>query len=185
MRERRGFTIIELLISIAIVVVIAVVVIFVLSPSTYVAQSQDARRLSDLGALNNAISLYQPAGVSGTIYTSLIDFTATSSAGTNCSGVFGAMSAPYHCAASSSAQNIDGTGWIPINFTSKANPPISVLPLDPVNTSSSGDYYIYVSNDKTFEVATKLVSSKNSSLPSNDGGGSSTLYEVGSSLHSL
>ena len=87
-------------------------------------------------------------GSSTVVYVSLLDPTAPFPQGSNCSSL-GLPSLPsgwtYHCAASSSLTNIDGTGWIPVNFKRfSAGSPLGRLPLDPINTTSTGEYYTYV-----------------------------------------
>ncbi len=53
----------------------------------------------------------------------------------------------YHCAASSTYRNVDGTGWVPINFTKlPGGSPSGALPVDPVNQTSTFLYYSYVTN---------------------------------------
>jgi len=54
----RGFTLIELLVVIAILAVLAVAVVVVLNPAELIKQARDTTRISDLAALNSAISLY-------------------------------------------------------------------------------------------------------------------------------
>ena len=76
------------------------------------------------------------------------DNTATSTTqGNQCQGL-GLPSLPagwtYHCSASSTYKNTDGTGWVPVNFTGMSyGNPLGSLPVDPVNTTSSGNYYTY------------------------------------------
>ena len=51
----------------------------------------------------------------------------------------------YACRPTASHRNIDGTGWIPVNFTTMSQgSPLSHLPIDPTNTAVSGNYYTYV-----------------------------------------
>jgi hypothetical protein len=51
----------------------------------------------------------------------------------------------YSCVTSANLRKTDGTGWIPVNFQRiSSNSPISQLPIDPVNTTTTGNYYVYV-----------------------------------------
>ena len=148
-----SFTLIELLIVIGILAVLVAAVVVVLNPAQLLAQARDANRLSELTAANSALTLYaQDAigsaslGTAGTTYISVPDPTATTSAGSNCSSL-GFPPTGYHCAGPSFYRNTDGTGWIPVNFsTMSVGSPLPALPVDPVNTTSSGDYYRYTTN---------------------------------------
>ena len=137
---RRAFTLVELLIVVAVIAVLSVIVILILNPAELLKQSRDSNRISDLLTLKTALSFYEAQGGSSlgnasTSYVSIFDPLATSSAGDQCQGL-GLPSLPsgwsYQCAASSTYRNIDGTGWIPVNFSaSQLEPPISQLPVDP------------------------------------------------------
>ena len=146
---RKGFTLIELLVVIAIIAILAVVVVLTLNPAEMLRQARDSNRLSDLATINSAINLYNTdqggsagysLGSSSVTYLSIPDPTATSSAGTNCSGLGGNIATGttyFQCPASSTARNINGTGWIPINFSKMtAGSPIESLPVDPTNSTS-------------------------------------------------
>lgn len=187
-----GFTLIELLIVIAVITILSIVVILVLNPTQLVEQSRDANRLSDMNTLNEAVGVYEAQGGSNlgsanTVYVSLPDPTATSTAGDQCQGL-GLLSLPsgytYQCAASSTYRATNGTGWIPINFSSIPAPPLGQLPIDPINTSSSREYYTYTTNGLQFEVTSGMESQKyqlsgSNDVISNDGGILATVYEKG------
>jgi hypothetical protein len=123
--------------------------------------------------MNSAINLYSTdqSGASGyslgtasTTYISVYDPAATTTAGTNCGGM--GLSTigsgwSYHCPASSTLRSITNTGWIPINFSAiSAGSPISVIPQDPTNTTSSLLYYEYLMNGSQYELAVPLESTK-------------------------
>lgn len=170
--RRSAFTLIELLIVIAIIAIVSVVVVLVLNPLNLLQQTRDSNRLSDLQTITKALSLVNTQGVSsfgtpGVIYLSIPDPTATSTAGTNCSGV--GLSGNYHCAASSSYRNVNGTGWLPVNLTGLAiNPPLSSLPVDPVNSTSTGECYAYEFNGTNWEIAALPESQKYSAQANTD-----------------
>jgi prepilin-type N-terminal cleavage/methylation domain-containing protein len=168
-RDRRGFTLIELLVVIAIIAILAVVVVLTLNPAELLRQSRDSNRLSDMATISEALGVYTEdvggsLGVSTTIYISTSDTSATSTAGDQCQGL-GLSSAPtgfaYHCAASTTNRNVDGTGWVPVNFKSiSSGAPIGNLPVDPINQTSSNLFYTYTSSSTQYEIAGIVESQK-------------------------
>ncbi len=170
---RKAFTLIELLVVIAIIAILAVVVVLTLNPGQLILQSRDSNRLSDLASLNSALSLYQTdasingsvnLGSSSILYVSLPDPAATTTAGSNCASL-GLPSLPgsytYHCAASSTFRKVDGSGWIPVNLSSiSSGAPLGQLPIDPVNTSSTGNYLTYVVSSTQYMVTALPESQK-------------------------
>ncbi len=170
---RKGFTLVELLVVIAIIAILAVVVVLTLNPAALLQQSRDSNRLSDLSTMNNAINIYNTdqsgnasysLGAASTMYLSIVDSSATSTAGTNCSTMgLPATSTVWtdHCAASSTLRNVNGNGWIPVNFSNiTSGSPFGSLPVDPTNNTSSLFYYAYLTNGSTYALAAPLESQK-------------------------
>ena len=158
---------------IAIIAILAVVVVLTLNPAQLLAQSRDANRLSDLSTLNSAINLYivDQAGGSGfslgtssVTYLSIPDMTATTTAGTNCSGLGGSIATGttyFDCSASSTLRTLGPLGWIPISFQNiSSGAPFSSLPVDPTNNTSSNLYYSYQTNGNTFRLQADPESQK-------------------------
>jgi prepilin-type N-terminal cleavage/methylation domain-containing protein len=184
-RLRSAFTLIELLIVIAVVAILAVVVVLVLNPSQLLKQSRDSERLSELTTLNKAIAIYQvdnggTLGVASTTYVSIPD---TSPSCTN----LGLPTLPtgwnYACAPTSTYRNVNGTGWLPIDLTQISfKSPLGTLPVDPVNTTTTGSYYTYVTGSNKYELAAILESQKYASQEALDGGSDPASYEAGSDL---
>lgn len=56
--NKKGFTLLELLIVIGIIAILSVVVILVLNPAETLRKSRDTQRMSDLATLKTAIGLY-------------------------------------------------------------------------------------------------------------------------------
>ncbi len=166
---KRAFTLIELLIVIAILAILALVVFLVINPFQLFAQARDSNRLSDMTALNIAVERYQSTvggsmGATSTVYVSIPDPEATSTAGDQCQGL-GLFSLPagwtYHCAASSTYLKTDGTGWIPVDFNNLSlGSPFNTLPVDPANQTSTGYYYTYTTNGTQYELTTLPESTK-------------------------
>lgn len=153
--QKRGFTLLELLITISIIAILSLIIIFILNPAETLKKSRDAQRIADLSTLKTALGLYLTAsstpdldGTGGTFLclsgsnatarigysAEIADATCTTNPdeGTDTSATF-AADACY--SVSSGAGNIDGTGWMPVNLTTlTGGSPISNLPLDPINT---------------------------------------------------
>ena len=160
--RRSAFTLIELLVVIAIIAIIAVVVVLVLNPAEILRKGRDSNRLSDLPTLQTALSVYAEdmggsLGSSSVTYVSIPDPTATTTAGTDCSGIGYPFTGggSFHCAASSTFRRVDGTGWIPINLKKESfGSSLGSLPIDPINTTSSNSYYSYQTDGSTFKITT-------------------------------
>jgi prepilin-type N-terminal cleavage/methylation domain-containing protein len=144
MQKKKGFTLIELLIVIAILVILAVVVILTLNPAQLLAQARDSQRMSDMSTLKSAISLYLAdvatsspncgMGNSNIAYISAASVTATSVVLAR----YPISSSTMTVITTSTPKNINGSGWIPINFTLiSSGAPIGSEPIDPVNTLSN------------------------------------------------
>ncbi|MBI4094803.1 MAG: prepilin-type N-terminal cleavage/methylation domain-containing protein [Candidatus Liptonbacteria bacterium] len=192
-RLKRGFTLIELLVVMGIIAIISAVVVVVINPIEILREGRDARRIAEVGTLNRAINLYlvqnsnPDLGVEKTIYISLPDPSLSGNATNNCSTVTGLPKPPpnwsYRCVSRDNLQKIDGKGWLPLDFINLAiQPPISNLPIDPVNTAESGNYYAYVASNQ-FAVTAALESEKRLKLTAAaDGGTDRTRIEMGSDL---
>jgi prepilin-type N-terminal cleavage/methylation domain-containing protein len=173
-RDRKiGFTLIELLVVIAIIAILAVVVVLTLNPAQLLAQSRDANRVSDLSTMNDAINLYNTdqsgapsysLGTASTMYISVADPSAVSSTGTNCATMgLPATTTGWNdqCPASSNLRLVNGTGWIPVNFSKiSSGAPFGALSVDPTNNTSSLLYYTYLTDGSTYEVTVPLESQK-------------------------
>jgi len=185
-KPQASFTLIELLIVIAILAVLMSVIIITINPSEMLKRTRDTRRISDLKTLNNAIQYFQSSlpdaslGSLNTVYVSIPDTSAT------CANL-GLPSLPsgwsYHCSTPDNYRKIDGTGWIPINFKQlDIGAPISALPIDPLNQTSTGNYYTYVVGG-SWKFTTRFESDKYIlENTAKDGGVDPALYEIGSDL---
>lgn len=195
--DRKGFTLVELLIVIAIIVVLGAIVVLVINPVELLRQSRDSSRIADMGTLDLAIAQFAALnhggslGQASTTYVSVPDPVATSTAGDQCQGL-GLPALPigwvYHCAASSTYRKTDGTGWIPVDFaTMSSGSPFGTLPVDPTNATSSGLYYTYAVSGSQYELTSVFESSKyglngSADKVSTDGGILPDTYEVGTDL---
>jgi type II secretory pathway pseudopilin PulG len=187
--DTKSFTLVELLIVVGLIAVLSVAIILAINPAELIKQARDSQRLSDLTNLSKAISLYEAdtggqgfMGTSSVVYVSIPDTTST------CANLGLPQLPPswsYRCVSSSTLQNIDGTGWIPINFNNLSfGKTLPKLPIDPINTTSSGNYYTYVSGG-SFELTSLLESSKYQNLAINDGDAFPGLYSTRTSANPL
>ena len=151
----KSFTLLELLIVIAIIAVLSTVVIFALDPGEMMAKARDTKRLTDLTQLEKAIIVYLSEG------NKTLPSTTTNSLSGN--------------------TNINGTGWLPIDFTSSTlGSSIPSLPIDPKNNNNY--YYNFISDGNYFEINCRLESKTYKDKTANDGGNVDSVYEVGTSL---
>jgi len=160
--DGKSFTLVELLVVIGILAVLTAAVILVINPVEYLRQARDTTRMSDLDSIDKALAVLETQGVTSfgtasTVYVSVAD---------NASSTCGSLGLPalpsgwsYHCVTSTNLQKTDGNGWIPVNFTQSPALSFSNLPLDPVNATSTGNYYTYTSGG-SWEINTVLESQK-------------------------
>lgn len=161
-RRKAGFTLLELLIVIAIIAILSVALIIVLNPAETLKKSRDVQRISDLSTLKTALGLYTTSISAVDLTTEATDNQSCKSgsgAGTYTVGedriyysypsdapgaaitdlaldgtTFNATFGPKQVVNANLALT-DGTGWLPVNFDSiSGGSPISNLPVDPTNT---------------------------------------------------
>jgi len=184
----RSFTLVELLIVIAILAVLAAAVVIVLNPAELLAQARDSQRITDLKTTKDAIDLFvldNPSASLGTaerVYISLPDTVS------NCPNLTASLPAlpagwEYVCSTSEDLRNTDGTGWIPLNFSAiTGGSPIPYLPIDPNNEVSTGRYYAYVMGG-SYSLSALMEAQKSFAIK--DGGQYMEMFEVGSDLSLL
>lgn len=173
----RGFTLVELLIVIAIIAVLAAVVVLIVNPIEMTKRSRDAARLTDLANLQQAISVaIQEATQSGQNLLcngGAYGCRGDSVAGGNQTGNGGAIG----------ARKSDGTGWVAVKL-SGTNMSIPVLPIDPINSNTgtgNGNHYVYCADStaasgESWEIVTKLESTQQQGKMANDGGSPTGTY---------
>ncbi len=187
MSRIRAFTLIELLIVIAIVAVLGSATVLVLNPTELLAQSRDSSRKTDIKSIDDATMLLiadSPAtslGAANVAYISIPDTSAT------CANITGLPALPsgwtYRCVTTANLRKIDGTGWMPTDFRNiKGGSPVSVLPIDPKNDGSTGSYYVYAAAAGGFEIDVAVESAKFFDSAAKDGGDNGAVFEMGNSL---
>ncbi len=164
---RPGFTLVELLIVIAIIAILAAVVVLIINPLELTRRGRDAARLTDLSNLQNAINVaVQEATGSGAMGVLCDSDTPP----TSCSG---------RSHVDSRASN--GDGWVKADLSSVKSVSVPTLPVDPLHPSIP-NHYTYCAASDAWEIDTVLESDQQKSKMSNDGGEDDTKYEVGSNL---
>ena len=166
MASKRGFTLVELLVALGIISILSVTVLVTVNPAELLKQSRDTNRISDLSSIQTAMQLYvndvtpTQLGTSSIAFLSIPDATATTTAGTNCSAL-GFQGGGFHCVSATSSHLVNGTGWMPINLTKVGSgAPLTSLPTDPINTSSSGLFYTYTNDGTKWEACAMPESNK-------------------------
>ena len=192
LNEQSSFTLIELLIVIAVIGILAAAVVLVLNPGQLLAQARDGTRVQDIATINSALGDYladgnTSLGTADIVYVSLPDPTLTGNQTSTCSSL-GLPALPsgwnYQCVSSVNLEKNNGTGWIPVNFASiTSGSPLPTVPVDPVNTTTTGNYYEYVTNGSNYEVmAVAMESAKYMDVGGQAGGDSATSYSLGTNL---
>ena len=178
----RGFTLVELLIVIAILAVLSTATVVVLNPAELLKQARDSQRVTDMDTLKTALGMYVAS-------VTPIDLDAAVAlcgvAGTKGATTVVPTVASFTVAANlvDATREITGVGWLPVNFSAiPGGSPIPVLPVDPTN--SVGWVYRYACDNvnSTFELNCSLESVKFATtldLDNLDGGNNAAFYEIG------
>jgi prepilin-type N-terminal cleavage/methylation domain-containing protein len=172
MNKQKGFTLVEMLVVIAIIAILAGAVLLAINPVATMQKSRDTTRLNDMDALRSAINIALTEGE-----MILEDMTTT-----------GARNSVDY------GQQVDGnTGWITFGIPGEGTVDaktglgryIPALPLDPTNDAAAGTVglvYTFISNETDYEINCELEYPDNSVKMTTDGGDDDLLYEVGTSL---
>ena len=181
----KSFTLIELLIVLALIAILSTVLILIIKPGQIFSRARDTKRINDLKNIEKIMdTLYatDPTFNELNYASSNIVYISLPDNNTNCTTWLSQLpSLPsgwsYRCSANPT--NIDGSGWIPIPFNSFPILNISQLPIDPRNKPPY--YYSFVVGG-SYEVTAALEADSNKgpdAIVGKDGGDHNFVYEAG------
>lgn len=161
--RNKGFTLLELLIVIAIIAILSIALVFMLNPAETLKKARDAQRISDLKSVKTALGIMLTASSTPSLDNFLPTATAVCLTATTWAGATTLSTAPkirysanvaptltaatpasdaastatafVSAASGATAGKVDGTGWIPVSLKAlTGGTPISSFPVDPVNS---------------------------------------------------
>lgn len=182
MLHKKGFTLIELIIVIALIALLATTVILVINPVKIFQEARDSQRIADLGQMNSAMSLMLATSSAQPVLGPNAVNCYQNKVAQDCKSRYTPAST---AATSNSSQLVDGTGWVPVHLGS--SPAISAWPIDPKNDASLFYSYAY-DNSNTWEFTAKMESTRYKSggtddVENTDGGNQAALFEVGTNVN--
>lgn len=182
MFSKRGFTIIELLLSITLISFLVIALLIALNPASSFAKARDVQRFNDLQSISVVLStlLKEKANLSfggeNVIYLSLSRINSAT-----CSEYrLPIITSSYQYQCSPNPEKVDGTGWIPVDFTLNPIVGLKKLPIDPMNKPPF--FYSYRAKNKLTKLSAHFEYEGNLESSYLDGGSDPILYEVGSDL---
>lgn len=174
-QNNKAFTLIELLIVIAIIAILGSATVLVLNPVELMKQGRDGTRVQDVENIQKSVqmSLFNNPALFGSLASTKIYLSLPSgSCPSNPPAGY-----TYECFSSTANINkVNGSGWLPVSLTN-----IAALPTDP-NPGDQNYYYAFVADptNKTFVVTSLLESEKQlKTAAAKDGGVSMSRFEKG------
>lgn len=165
----KGFTLVELLIVIAIIGILGVIVFIVINPIELRKRANDSRRISDLANLQQAINVAAQEATSSGSQILCLNTTAP------CGGK--STDTPL-----TTTRKSNGEGWVKVNLSSQKSVSLPVLPVDPINDATY--FYEYKTNaaGDAWEIDAVLESDQLKGQMETDGGDNTAKLERGSNL---
>lgn len=187
-KYQSGLSLVELLLVVSIIGILGIAAVMIINPTEILRQSRDGRRIADLQSIDRALGMYKQDnkvnfGGINIVYISLVDSTSSACASHSLPPLSSGWS--YRCVTSeSSLRRIDGTGWVPVDFTSiTSGSIIPSLPVDPINSASGRFYYGYMTKAGRWALISFLESERYLRISaSQDGGVDSNRLEVGTDI---
>ena len=110
---KQSFTLVELMITIAVLAILAAIILFALNPINVLNKARDSKRISDINSIYKSISFLEANeyisnyGSSTTVYISLPDSSSTCSSYTLPTLLTGYT---YNCVTSTNLRDVDSNG---------------------------------------------------------------------------
>ncbi|MCS7183784.1 MAG: type II secretion system GspH family protein [Patescibacteria group bacterium] len=209
MKKQIGFTLVELIIVLAIISTLVAILITVIKPQQIFMNMRDTQRKSDLNTLSRAIDLYvtdittrgdeivlTPSGTVNTLGGTLTNFNhgclgsgatptifySSANVGGTTTGFTGARATNSRSIATSSTAN--PPGWLPVPLGTSTSLNLSNLPVDPRNSlnSNSAPSFYYTFACRFSDLSYELnanLENPNNTDEANDNGNNPFLYEIG------
>ncbi len=185
----QSFTLIEMLITVAIIAVLMTVVVLAINPTEITKKARDTQRLTDMANLEMLLQLARSEGMLNTSYCDGTKIYASLPSETPLSNNNLPAGISWVQVSEDKIRNTDGTGWIPLNFKSLNYLQTSVLPVDPKNSLDNSLYYTFYCNPQRGYILTAYPESQTfgpkggkDSKTIGDGGPDPYVYEVGNNL---
>jgi hypothetical protein len=176
-----SFSLIEIIIVLFLIALISGLMVVILKPGTFFQRARDTKRVSDLSKIEEIFQAKKFSDLSFSenkfldpkiVYISLPDSSSTCGSWLS---ELPSLPSSYSYRCSATPTNIDGTGWIPLDFQGITSE--NFLPIDPINKPPY--YYTFVVGG-SYEIEAKMEN--NFQISFNDGGDSGFFYEKGSNL---
>lgn len=183
----KGFTLIELIIVIALIAFLATTVILVVNPARIFQEARDARRIADLSQMNQAVLLTMSSSVPslGSCAGSTAPRCYQNVGASNCVARYVATT-PAMTANTIASQSVAGSGWVPINLTlATLGAPLTAWPIDQRNNGTY--FYSYMCDtaghwEFTANMESTRYSTGTDDAEGKDGGNQDTLFEIGTNV---
>ncbi|MBI2591679.1 MAG: prepilin-type N-terminal cleavage/methylation domain-containing protein [Candidatus Brennerbacteria bacterium] len=196
-KQIKGFTLIELIITISILAILIAIVVVALNPAEQLQRSRDTKRVADLDAIKTALNLYLAQATTtvnmsgaGTANQNCIGGGGTPSLYVNTTGAPTLQSGNLTALVTSTNQTVGSAGWLGARIDqTPGGAPLASLPLDPTNGAGALTTFYYGygcrASNNTFEITARLESNfykTDLDQDGTDGGNSTSTYEVGTDL---
>jgi len=185
MEQQKGFSLVELLIVVGIIAILSGAAVVTINPVERLREARDTQRAQEIDSIDKTLKIIQTLGNSTSMGSSSVVYVSMPDTSTTCANL-GLPDLPsgwaYECASTSTYLNADGTGWLPVNLQDSGIAQLSRLPTDPINATSSGFYYIYITDGSAYKISAPIESIKYVPIAKLDGGSDEERLEKGGGL---